>query len=131
MKFQSLTFNAIIQNSIYYVSALILVAAVAWCGAAVKEWDAAAESLAEAAGIASAPFYLFRCGRSVFISQLNFTTSKSLPVTRSSSRSSSLFQRGSGAPLINILLPISASIKPYFFMAVNMIWLCGEKELIS
>jgi len=40
---------------------------------------------------------------------------------------SSSFQRVSGAPWKKKLLPLSARIIPYFFIAVRMTWLAAEK----
>jgi hypothetical protein len=42
-----------------------------------------------------------------------------------------LFDFLSGAPLMYILLPISASISPYFFMAYKIIYSLAEQDNIN
>src|ERR1700677_4724496 len=59
------------------------------------------------------------------------TTSKSDAVTECRLPRSSLFQRKSGVPVINIDEPLSAMIIPYCFRAVRITWLCGEKPEMS
>ena len=56
----------------------------------------------------------------IILSQLNFTTSKSEAFTPLNFCSSSLFHLSSGTPLKYMLLPISARINPYFFIAVRI-----------
>ena len=51
-----------------------------------------------------------------------FTTSRSLPFTFFSVLIASLSQRGSGAPVMNQSLPLSARIMPYFLRAVRITW---------
>ncbi|MFN8558298.1 MAG: carboxyl transferase domain-containing protein [Dehalococcoidia bacterium] len=55
------------------------------------------------------------------------TTSKSRPLTWRRVASSLSFQRGSGAPLTYQLLPLSATIMPYVFIAWRMTCTAGEK----
>src|ERR1700743_714428 len=58
-------------------------------------------------------------------------TSKLPPLTVLRVLSSSLFQRGSGAPVMNQLLPLSARIMPYFFRPLRMTWADGGKPPTS
>src|SRR5437762_2008869 len=58
------------------------------------------------------------------------TTSKSDAVSVLSSSSSLLFHRSSGAPVMNIAPPLSATMSPYCFKAVRMTWSLGGKPEI-
>jgi hypothetical protein len=58
------------------------------------------------------------------------TTSKSLPVMRPIVCSASFDQRGSGAPLMYQLDPLSARIIPYVFSAWSTMRVClGKPEM--
>ena len=54
-----------------------------------------------------------------------FTTSKFEPLIVFNAFNSSSLQRGSGAPLMYQFEPLSASIKPYFFMARRITCIAG------
>src|SRR5882672_4541359 len=55
------------------------------------------------------------------------TTSKFAAVTVPSECRSLSFHRLSGAPVMNMGLPLSAMMRPYFFIALRITWLLVEK----
>src|SRR5262249_25257862 len=65
------------------------------------------------------------------ISDDTSTASRSDPTTRRRSERLVLFQRSSGAPLMNQAEPLSAIIMPYFFSARRMTCTSGEKVVTS
>src|SRR6478735_6247648 len=60
-----------------------------------------------------------------------FTTSKFDPAMLPSLARSLSFHRASGVPWKKRLLPLSARIKPYFFIAVRITWLLWENFEMS